>query len=233
MIIRVVDFETTGLPPDAAICEVGWCDIETCRDHHTGDSLLLGLPVALLCHPGRLIPPEAMAVHHITNEDVANASPPDRALVKLSDDADIFAAHNASFEQSFFDGGGNPWICTWKVALRLAPRAPGHSNQVLRYWLDLDVDRNLASPAHRAGPDAYVTAALLARMLKKMSVDEMVAISAEPAILPFLTFGKHAKKPIEDVPSDYLEWCLRQQDMDANVKHTVRHYLSLRGRGSE
>lgn len=215
-VIRVIDFETTGLPPDAAVCEVGWCDIT---------DGVIGTPVSMLCNPGRPIPPDAMAVHHITEADVADA-PPFAEVTRHLDGADVLAAHRCEFERHFFDGS-KPWVCTWKVAIRLAPRAPGHSNQILRYWLKLAVDAALASPPHRAGPDAYVTAHLLARMLAKLSVEEMVALTAEPALLPYFAFGKHAMRPIEEVPDDYLDWCLRQ-DMDADVKHTCRHHLKLR-----
>jgi exodeoxyribonuclease X len=223
MIIRVLDLETTGLaPPDAAVCEVGWTDMQV-----TYPDTSIDATVFHLCNPGRPIPPQAMAVHHITDADVAEAASPTEAFRKLMDGADVFAAHKASFEQQFFEGGDKPWICTWKVAIKMAPRAPGHTNQVLRYWLNLAVDPVLAAPPHRAGPDSYVTAHLLARMLTKMSPEEMIAISAEPAVLPYFLFGKHAMKPIEEVPADYLEWCLRQ-DMDADVKHTCRYHLKRR-----
>ena len=222
MIIRVIDFETTGMPPDAAVCEGGWCDI-----HISEGDAIIGRPISQLCDPGRPIPPEAMAVHHITNEEVSGLQSPTTVFGMMMRGADVLAAHNAAFEQQFFAGGDIPWICSWKVAMRLAPNAPSHSNQVLRYWLKLAVDPALAQPAHRAGPDAYITAHLLARMLEKMNVPEMISLSAEPALLPRMPFGKHAKKPIEEVPDDYLEWCLRQ-DMDANIKHTARHHLKLR-----
>lgn len=220
--VRVVDFETTGLTAEDAVCEVGWCDLWVTEEKWT-----IGTPVSFLCNPGRPIPPAAMAVHHITDADVANQPPAAEAFRALMHGATVFCAHRASFEQQFFAGGDVPWICTWKVAVRHAPRAPGHSNQLLRYWLKLQLNPTLAMPPHRAGPDAYVTAHILARMLGKISLDEMIALSREPAILPYFIFGKHAMKPIEEVPADYLDWCL-QQDMDADVKHTCRHHLKQR-----
>jgi exodeoxyribonuclease X len=134
----------------------------------------------------------------------------------------VYAAHRAAFEQSFLPGVG-PFICTWKVAVTLAPNAPGHSLQELRYWLKLDVDRAIADRAHRAGPDAYVCAALLLRMLAsgKMTVEQMIELSAGPVVLPKLHFGKHAGVPVREVPRDYWQWCLRQE-MDADVLHTAR-----------
>lgn len=221
-LVRVIDFETTGLPPDATVCEVGWCDINV-----SPAGITVGLPNAAFCNPGRLIPPEVMAIHHITNEEVADAPSFADVIAPLLEGVDVFAAHRCEFERQFFGGGDVPWICTWKIAIKLAPRAPGHGNQVLRYWLKLAVDPALALPPHRAGPDAYVTAHLLARMLAKLGPEEMVAITAQPAVLPYLTFGKHAMKPIEEVPDDYLEWCLKQ-DMDADVKHTARQHLNAR-----
>lgn len=220
-LIRVVDFESTGLSPDDALCEVGWTDINI-----ADSGVSIEQPKAWLCNPCRRIPPEAMAVHHITNADVQGKPLPTAALGEMAEGADVFAAHRASFERQFFEGE-RPWICTWKVAVRLAPKAPGHSNQVLRYWLNLAADPATAMPPHRAGPDSYVTAHLLARMLTKISAEEMIAISSQPALLPYLTFGMHAMKPLDEVPSGYLEWC-NQQDFDEDVLFTVRHHLSQR-----
>ena len=222
--IRVMDLETTGFPPDAAIVEIGWCDI-------TEPSFVVCEPESSLINPGIAIEPGAMASHHIIDADVKDA-PEFPAFLSASDfyrDNFIYAAHKADFEKAFWNPPNTRWIDTWKVVLRLAPKAPGHSNQMLRYWLNLDVDRELASPPHRAGPDAYVTAHLLARMLTKMSVEEMIEISSQPALLPHLHFGKHAMIPCAEVPTDYWDWVLRQ-DFDADVKFTARHYLALGGK---
>lgn len=66
--IRVIDFETTGFPPKASVVEVGWtdvtisaCDIDISDTH------------AMLVNPGRPIPPEATAIHGITNQMIAGA----------------------------------------------------------------------------------------------------------------------------------------------------------------
>lgn len=229
MLIRVIDFESTGIPSETdrqAVCEVGWTDVvDLPKDQPDGKTQWgVTAPRSILVNPGRSMPVEARAVHHISDDDLAGAPDPSSAFATLMDGADVFAAHKAGFEQQFFGGGDRPWICTWKVAIRLAPRAPGHTNQLLRYWLKLDLDHALAQPPHRAGPDAYVTAHLLARMLGKMSVEEMVKLSSEPAILPYFIFGKHAMKPIEEIDEGYLQWLLKQ-DFDVDVKATARHHL--------
>jgi exodeoxyribonuclease X len=179
--------------------------------------------------PQRPIPPTSSAVHHIVDEDVRGAIQwPEAAAWLASGSENIFVAHNARFELSFFNPPESRWIDTYKVALFVAPHAPAHNLQTLRYWAKLQVDRARAAPPHRAGPDTYVTAHLLKRLLGKLSIEEMIRISAGPAILPRFTFGKHAMKPLPEVPSDYLEWMVRQDEMDADAKATAAHHLNLR-----
>jgi len=220
MLIRTFDVETTGFPPDAALCEVAWCDTEVAdadsRIHH---------PVSWFCNPGRPMPPEARAIHHIGDAELIDAPPPDVVIRKLNDPAvDVWCAHNAAFEREFFTGCDKPWICTLKVARRLWPDCPSHSNQCLRYFLRLNLPEAEAMPPHRAGPDAFVTAHILKAALGLATVDNMIQWTAEPSLLPRITFGKHRGSKWADVPADYLEWCLRQ-DMDADVKFTCRHHL--------
>lgn len=224
--VRVIDFETTGMPDDAvkAICEVGYTDL-------TAD-WQLGPTGAFLVNPGHPIPPQTRAVHHISDDDVAGAVSPDvamRTLMVDMDEADVFAAHNCKFEQAFFGGGSRRWICTMQCAKHLFPDAPGFSNQVLRYWLNLDADMedvSRAMPPHRAGPDTYVTALLLVRLLTLSSVDELVRLTTAPVILRDVTFGKHRGMKWADLPWDYLNWVATKSDLGTDEKHTARHYLA-------
>lgn len=70
-IVRVIDFETTGLPEDegAEIIEVGYVDV----DLNTRD--FVGFNNRSFFRPKRPITPKTMAIHHITNEDVMDAPP--------------------------------------------------------------------------------------------------------------------------------------------------------------
>lgn len=228
MLVRVIDFETTGYPPNAAVIEAAWCDLDT-------DTGIIVAPQTTLCNPFRANPelvmtPEAQAVHHIDIEDLGGAPSPDIAFRQMSDgDHEAWAAHNNTFEREFFAGGVKPWICTLKIARRVWPDAPSHSNQVLRYWLGLKLDRSLAALAHRAGPDTYVTAHLLRAALETgVSVEQVVKWSNEPSLLPTITFGKHKGSSWEKVPLDYLDWLNRQTDLDPDTKFTVKHHIQLR-----
>ena len=140
-----------------------------------------------------------------------------------------FAAHNAAFDQQWLPPdllGNLPLICTYKAAVHIWPEAPRHTNQVLRYWLNLDMDRSIADRAHRALPDAYVTAHLLREILKHASIEELICWTNEPVLLPRVPFGKHRGHKWTDVPPDYLQWILRQQDMNEDVAYTARHHLT-------
>lgn len=226
--IRVVDFETTGFPEDAvrAVCEVGYTDL-------TAD-WKIGPTVAFYANPAHPIPPQTRAVHHISDADVADAVSPDvamRTLMLGMEETDVFAAHNCKFEQAFFGGGGRRWICTLQCAKHLLPDAPGHSNQVLRYWLGIDEqfdDPARAMPPHRAGPDTFVTAHILSRLLALAAVDELVRLTTAPVVLRDVTFGKHRGMKWADLPWDYLNWVATKSDLGADEKHTARHYLAGR-----
>ncbi len=240
MILRCIDFETTGLPDSedgAAICEIGWCDVEALTGNPTRNSVRATVlhGGACLVDPDRPIPPEARAVHHISDKAVRGADNPDNALRALTEKGTpaYFAAHNAKFEQAFFDGGPTPWICTYKIALRLWPDAPAHGNQVLRYRLGLDdLDPDRAMPPHRAGPDAYVAAHILARALHegRASIDDMARWSSGPPLLPRIMFGKHRGARWQDVPPDYLAWIADKSDLDADIKANARHHLKRKGK---
>ena len=122
-----------------------------------------------------------MAIHHIRDEDVADAPwwhDVARPVLEPWPRRVALAAHRATFEEQFCTPAltqGADWICTWKCALRLWPDSPSFSNQVLRYWrkpAGLVHERGL--PAHRAFPDAYVTAHHLRDQLNEASVAQLI-----------------------------------------------------------
>ncbi|TPJ70491.1 MULTISPECIES: exonuclease domain-containing protein [unclassified Mesorhizobium] len=228
MKIRVIDFETTGLPEDQtkAICEVGWTDLS--------DNWQITGHGEYFVNPGHPIPPVTRAVHHISDTDVAGAVTPDVACAGLMygmEPGDMFAAHNAKFERAFFGGGNHPWICTMQCAKHIFPEAPGFSNQVLRYWLNVDgdgLDPVAAMPPHRAGPDTLVTAFILRRLIFATSPAKLVELTSAPVVLGTVTFGKHRGMKWADLPPDYLSWIANKSDLGADEKHTARHILGAR-----
>lgn len=219
MLIRVIDFETTDLPPDASVCEAAFVDL-------AGDPPELKETWRGLVKPTTAMALTALATHHIPAEEAeANGFDWEWCRDHMSGGGvTYFAAHNAAFEQEFFNPEGSAWIDTYKVALRLWPQSPSHSNQVLRYFLNLNVGP-AAMPPHRALPDAWVTAHILMTARESASLEEMAAWTQEPPYLTKITFGKHRGKLYSEAPRDYLEWCLRQ-DMDPGVIAACKRTLA-------
>jgi exodeoxyribonuclease X len=146
--IRIIDLETTGLGPSDEVIEVAAIDLNC----DSGEICAFGSEII---RPRNPIPPQASAVHHITDADVANAPIWEEVWPHFfNGDGNIvaFAAHNASFEGKWLSDkiGHRPLICTYKAALRIWPDAPGHTNQILRYWLKLplEADRGFPHTAH-------------------------------------------------------------------------------------
>jgi exodeoxyribonuclease X len=236
-----LDFESTGEKPNIFVIEAGWCNLVPIFHadevpHHWE----IDAPKSFLCDPGIPVSCESSAVNHITTAMILGMESPDVVINRAFDvprDA-IFASHNADFEKDLCGNRSHQWIDTYKVAVALAPNAPSFKLQALRYWLKLDVDAALGYPAHRAAPDAYVTAVMLMRMLTKLSPEEMVDISNRPVFLPRLFFGKWAKVPIGDVEESYLNWILNTHEknpdegFDGNVIFTASEELRRRRGGT-
>lgn len=229
--IRVVDLETTGSrPPAHDVCEVGWQDVAMTP---SGRWALADGRGARLVNPGRAIPPVTMAVHHIRDEDVADAPYwRDAAPAVLRPDARpiALAAHRATFEQRFCTPaltGGARWICTWKCALRLWPDSPSFSNQVLRYWRrPQGLDHETGLPVHRAFPDAYVTAHHLRDMLNQASVEQLIAWSEAPGLLPRVPAGPDRGKPWRDLDDAVL--ARFSTDRDEDIRFSATHEIERR-----
>ncbi len=219
-LIRVLDIETSREDADEAeVIEIGSQDIE--RDEQ---GFRLGLCRTDLIKPEQPIDEVTMGIHHITNEMVEDA-PPRKAVLPHYAGADIYAAHNAKFEMQFLNIK-SPYICTYKVALHLWPDAPNHKIGTLRYWRPLSYDIARAMPPHRALPDAYICAVLLKHMLEtEITVQEAIDVSAKPAILPKVLFGKHSGMKWQDVPLSYLEWVVANIRDNEDVSGTAQFWL--------
>jgi exodeoxyribonuclease X len=215
-VLRVIDLETTGQGfSDGGVVEIGWQDLSVNADPKRPNAWALhGPPGSLLVNPGNPISPETSAIHHIIDDDVVAAPDWRIAAEKILRGGNggriiALAAHRASFEQRWCLPaltGGVPWVCTYKCALRLWPDAPTHSNQGLRYWRrPAGLQRAISLPAHRAGPDAYVTAHHLRDMLALTTVEQLLAWSAEPALLPRVPFGAQRGKPWQELSETALE----------------------------
>lgn len=228
--IRVIDLETAGNGPQD-VCEIGWQDVEQGADGGWRVSDERG---ARFVNPGRPITPETMSIHHILDDQVAKAPfwksvAPN--VLRPAEPIAAFAAHRASFEQRFCRPdlcGCVDWICTWKCALRLWPHLTSFSNQMLRYQRrPKGLVHELGLPAHRALPDAYVTAHHLRDMLAEAPLAQLLAWSREPGLLPRAPSGPERGRAWGNIGSDALQGLARDRDLD--VRFSAETELKRRG----
>ena len=233
--IRVVDVETTGMTvgEGAEVIELGWWDMHPI-DNIPWPVLMQNYGQAYYS-PERPCPPEVRAVHHIHPAEYEHAPRFDREVFAarlLGDGVSFVAAHNCEYEEQFLGKMESiPWLCTYKAALRVWPHAPHHGNQSLMYWLGLDtlIDERFRQPAHRALPDAYVTAHILGRLLVETTVEQIAQWTLEPRLLPTCPIGKEWKgRPWAEVDWGFLSWMLRQPDMEADYKWNAQREIDRR-----
>ncbi len=107
--LRVIDTETCGL--QGGIVEIASVDIV--------DGQITN-PMSHLVRPDRPISPQAMAIHRITEEMVAD-KPWIEEIIPHYHGSPWYVAHNASFDRRVLPEMHGEWICTMKLARRLWP----------------------------------------------------------------------------------------------------------------
>jgi DNA polymerase III epsilon subunit-like protein len=229
------DTETTGNTEKDLLCQIAY---------KNGEETFTGL-----YKPPIKIPPEASAVHHITNKMVADkptlGESEDKEKIKslFEDTNTILVAHNAPFDMVMIKKEGiepKNFICTLRVVRHLDPeeKIAKYNLQYLRYLLEIEVE----AQAHDALGDVLVLEKLFERLKKKImekeeldeasALERMMEISSHPSILHTFKFGKHNGKRIEEVAAidrGYLQWLLEQKlngdSIDEDWIYTLKHYL--------
>lgn len=235
------DTETTGNTEKDFLCQIAY---KTAGENDEKFNELYNTPVR--------IPPEASAVHHITNKMITGkqlfSESPDREKIKkLFEDKDtVVVAHNATFDLMIIkkeDIVPSAFICTLRVARHLDPegKIERYNLQYLRYLLEIEVE----AQAHDAMGDVLVLEELFERLLKKImetesidkteAIKQMIEISSHPSLLVTINFGKHAGKKVEEVAridKGYLEWLLAEKlktdTPDEDWIYTLKHYLNVK-----
>ncbi len=232
-----LDVETTGLEKKDRICSIGLITEE-------GGKLE---PFYDLINPGKKVPPQAMALHHLTNEMLKEAPEFDATeaggkLRAINTPETVLVGHNLTFDLAMLAKEGVTWqggmIDTLKCVKHLLGSEVEHfSLQFLRYELRLYREEaalaerlGIALSAHNALSDAMHTL-LLHRYLEEMAdTERLMALTTEQALIHKLTFGKYGGKYIEDVARrdpGYLEWMLRSlPDLDEDLHYSIEYYLN-------
>ena len=231
MIVTVLDTETTSFDAKSGRM-VEFAGVRLKVDGLTASYID---ETSFIINPGVSIPPEASAVHHLTDRHVVNGMKYSLALGAIEEytaDSDYVVAHNSAFDSKFVPVN-KPWLCTLRLARHLV-ESPAYSNQVLRYALNLNVDETrlgLLAP-HRALYDVIVTAELFKYLLLKAgSLEALAEVCNKPVLIKKMPFGKYKGKAFEDIPLDYLSYMSKGTDLDSDLKATIDHHMNQKKLG--
>lgn len=226
-----LDTETTGKGPEDRILEIA------ISQNKGGDIW------SERCKPPVKIDFEAMATHHITEKmveglgDFSKTSAYNVLQHLAQAPYSVIIAHNAAFDLEMLKREGlvfPQYICTLKVARAIGLDFPSYKLQYLRYALELEIDGD----AHSAGGDVAVLKELFDYLVVMLyqarcenyekTIEYMIDVSSKPSLLKRLSFGKWKGEEFETVERGYLEWLVKQQDVDEDVMFTAKYWLNKR-----
>ena len=216
------DTETTGIKSDKdRIVEIAAYDP------------VLNRTFEKLVHPGIPIPAEASAIHHITNEMVADASPfslvgaefiefcaGDTVLIAHNNDGfDVHFLRNECARHSlimpdfkFFD--------TLKWARRYRPDLPRHTLQFLREMYGIT-----SNNAHRALDDVIILHQVFTFMTDDLLMDDVFQLLNVKKAVHHMPFGKHQGQPLDKMPRNYIQWLASSGSLDKSENQGLKESL--------
>ena len=188
-------------------------------------------------NPGLPIPPEATAIHNITNEMVANAPsfrevaesflafcPAETVLIAHNNDAFDKLFLEQEFKRSGLEMPRFLFIDSLKWARKYRADLPRHTLQSLR-----EVYGFPSNQAHRALDDVIVLHQVFSEMIDDLSIDKVLELLARPQVLSRMPFGKHQGKQLSEVPKDYVAWLSSSGAFDKAENQTLKENFEKLG----
>lgn len=211
------DTETTGLRPETEkIIELALYDSERDRSK------------SWFINPKKPIPPEATAIHNITDAMVKDAPTFDvvaQEMVEFLDgDVALVAHNNLSFDKRFLEAefkNSNvslpdyQYIDTLHWARKYRPDLPKHTLQYLREIYDIE-----ANQAHRALDDVIVLHKVFSKMIDDLSCDRVIELLKKKSDKT-MPWGKHQGKELKDVPKGYIQWLHKNGAFEREENQTL------------
>ena len=173
----------------------------------------------------------SMAVHHILESDLENQ--PNFSSFELPTETQYIIGHNIDYdiralEKCGVDISKIKAICTLALARLVWPDAEAHNISALIYMITKGSAkaRDMIKKAHRADMDIILTANILMHEihhLKIQTIEELYTASEDARIPRTINFGKHRGTAIADLPADYMQWLLRQEDLDPYLRKAIEN----------
>lgn len=224
------DCETTGLEPhnDRII------EIAVAKFNYKG----IIESFETLIDPERIIPPNTIEIHHITNDMVAGkpkAAEVIPQILKMIDNH-ILVGHGIQLDVGFVQEeckrscipcnlAKNPFLDTLRMA-RLYGETPVNSLQRLRQHFNIAEEG-----AHRAMSDVIVNIEVFKYLAEGFTTTkELLQRMERPIALKVMPLGKYKGRSFSDIPLEYLQWAAHK-DFDQDLLFSIRGELKQRKKG--
>lgn len=254
MEIIILDTETTGLQAPQA-CEIGWLNVTgTVSDFKLGTvenpiSILKDNSIFISVYEQRFRPTkpielQASKVTGIYMKDVLHS--PSITTFEFPKTVKYMIGHNVAFDHRVLNKPDVRLVCTKELAQLVFPKANGlksHKLTSLIEWLYPEHGQELIENAHGALLDCKLVYLVLHKILEKLpqietweqlaslcsqgkkTYEEMDKPLEEMTTMPF---GKHQGLKFSDVPTDYLEWLGKKDNLSPPLEAAIKLELSKR-----
>ena len=175
----------------------------------------------------------SMAVHHILESELIGQ--PNFSDFELPPETTYIIGHNIDYDirtiqHSGVDTTNIKAICTLALSRLVWPDAEAHNISALIYMISKGSAkaREMLKGAHRADADIILTANILMHIihhLKIQTIEELFEASEDARIPRTINFGKHRGTAISELPADYVQWLLRQEDLDPYLRKALENVI--------
>ncbi|KEC85381.1 DNA exonuclease [Acinetobacter sp. ETR1] len=164
----------------------------------------------------------SMATHHILEIDITGK--PSFEVFRLPENTEYLIGHNIDYDikaTKLCDPSISvKGICTLALARMVWDELETHSLTAMYYHVmsaDLEKARKHLRNAHNARWDIYFTGVVLQAIVEKLAIKDINSLyqMSEIARIPKrITFGKHKGELIDELPDSYIDWLLKQPELD-------------------
>lgn len=249
VVFAITDTETTGREQgkDQAIeiASVKW----------TLEKGFLEEPKSWLVKPTISIHPSAMAVHHLTEEDIKDAPLIEEVQPQVQEYVKdcVIVAHNSAFDMGMLPFLPEPdymWLDSLRVARHTWKKGDlnknnhdltSHTCQELRYWLGLKVD-TMGLAAHRAAADILVAGEVFSAAINQYlinsdnnySFEDFYSFATSMLKIDKMPFGKHAGVSFDNIDIPYFKWLFNDayknnKKLDKDLVYNIEIALKNKG----
>ena len=211
----IFDVEATD-KNDAVIIEAASLDVTSLNPFEVGN------PWVQRYNPGKPISLGALATHHIMDEELINC--PASSSFRLPAGTKYLIGHNIDFDWVAIGSPEVKRICTLALARSLWSDLDSHTQSALLYYFERNTARDQLRNAHSALADVWICSKIVAQIIDKLhpaSLDALWEMSEKARVPKTMPYGKHKGELISQVPSDYKQWLLRQDNVSGYLRKAL------------